>query len=240
MRTHKFAHMREAPPVMKGIRIMANELARAWLGDRRVKDRSKLRFGNAGKRTEAQVKAVQRFMDAVMKSIQPNTVVAFTDGASRGNPGPAGAGAALYEGDIDGDPIKMRVGIGRSTNNKGELMAIAMAIEGAMTKIGNEKLQGREMVILTDSVYSHGIIKHHWRSSSNKGIIKLIRSLMDEISKEHGVKVSTIWIPGHAGLTGNELADQLANEGADLSAADNFSSIGDVLVRGRVDPVFGG
>ena len=53
-------------------------------------------FGKAGQRTDAQAAAARDFVNHKLSLIPPGDAIAFTDGASRGNPGPAGAGATLY------------------------------------------------------------------------------------------------------------------------------------------------
>ena len=54
-----------------------------------------------------------------------------TDGAARGNPGPAGAGAALRDA-ADGSLVsELAVFLGRRTNNYAEWTAVALALEEA-------------------------------------------------------------------------------------------------------------
>lgn len=57
-------------------------------------------------------------------------VVVFTDGASRGNPGPAGAGWAIY---AEGGELVARGGafLGRRTNNEAEYEAVIRALVAA-------------------------------------------------------------------------------------------------------------
>lgn len=60
----------------------------------------------------------------------PTSIIAYTDGASRGNPGPAGAGALLT--DADGAPLaELREHVGRATNNVAEYRALLLALREA-------------------------------------------------------------------------------------------------------------
>ncbi|GAG22638.1 unnamed protein product, partial [marine sediment metagenome] len=68
----------------------------------------------------------------------PDKVIAYIDGGSRGNPGPAAAGFILT------DPAGARlqagaVFLGRATNNTAEYTAIVKALEAAK-RIGAEEL----------------------------------------------------------------------------------------------------
>jgi ribonuclease HI len=55
----------------------------------------------------------------------------FTDGASKGNPGPAGAGWVLI-GEPDSEPVKNYKFLGQATNNEAEYQALILGIEQAL------------------------------------------------------------------------------------------------------------
>jgi probable phosphoglycerate mutase len=58
-------------------------------------------------------------------------ILAYTDGAARGNPGPAGAGAILRDA-ADGTVLaEIAEGLGRATNNVAEWTAVRLALEKA-------------------------------------------------------------------------------------------------------------
>ena len=58
--------------------------------------KSKSEYGSAGTWTSAQEKAARALAQDIITSIDhDNTLVAYTDGTSRGNPGPCGAGAII-------------------------------------------------------------------------------------------------------------------------------------------------
>ena len=73
--------------------------------------------------------------------------------------------------------------------------------------------------VLTDSTVSMGLLKGKSVSRINSEIVLAIRDLRDSLKKE-GIlgSLHIDWIPGHAGVQGNEHADFLANLGADRSA----------------------
>ncbi|MFQ5697604.1 MAG: ribonuclease HI family protein [Myxococcota bacterium] len=57
-------------------------------------------------------------------------VVVYTDGAARGNPGPAGAGAVVF--DLEGERLdEAYLYLGRATNNVAEYRALLLGLERA-------------------------------------------------------------------------------------------------------------
>jgi ribonuclease HI len=129
----------------------------------------------------------------------PRAIHIYTDGASSGNPGPAGIGVVLIFG-----PHKKTISrfIGRATNNIAELTAI---------KAGLEAVKNRDMpvVVYTDSSYALGVLSKGWKARSNSDLVAQIRQLIDDFPRLRFVKVA-----GHAGLPENEEADRLAVAGA--------------------------
>jgi ribonuclease HI len=101
-----------------------------------------------------------------------------------------------------------------TTNNKCELLAVIKALE-----IITEK----NILIYTDSQYvQKGITSwiHHWKRNGYKkpnGDCVLNTDLWKRLDYLYNQKNVTIqYVKGHAGIHGNEMADQLANRGAML------------------------
>lgn len=139
------------------------------------------------------------------------TVVIYTDGACRGNPGPGGWGAVLtYKGVTKeiygGDP--------ETTNNRMELTAVINALE-ALTKPCIVELHSDSKYVLQGiTEWLPNWKKRGWRTA-NKGAVKnedLWRKL-DAARDRH--QVEWRWVKGHSGHDGNERADRLANQGID-------------------------
>ena len=59
-----------------------------------------------------------------------DSIVIYTDGGARGNPGPAGAGIVIYEGEKKISELKQYLGE-RQTNNWAEYEAVAIALTEA-------------------------------------------------------------------------------------------------------------
>ncbi|MEB6678486.1 MULTISPECIES: DNA polymerase III subunit epsilon [Acinetobacter] len=135
-----------------------------------------------------------------------HTITLYVDGACRGNPGLGGWGAYIVNGQQE---HKICGGEDHTTNNRMELTA---AIEGILFCDKQDKL-----VIYTDSKYVkqgitewiHGWKKKNWKDVKNPDLWQKL----DEVCQ--GRDIEWHWVKGHAGHPGNEMADQLANLGAD-------------------------
>jgi ribonuclease HI len=141
-------------------------------------------------------------------------LVAFTDGACSGNPGPGGWGALLQarDGDVVVRERALSGGEAHTTNNRMELIAAISALEALE--------RPASITIVTDSAYVkggvtgwiHGWKRNGWRTADKKPVKNedLWRRL-DAAAQRH--RVSWEWVKGHAGHPENERADALAREG---------------------------
>lgn len=160
-------------------------------------------FGKAGTRTVAQASAARQAAADLVAGFHRSAVLCFTDGACKGNPGPAGAGAVVKL--PDGTVHESHRALGRATNNVGELTAIDLALDILDQQVvaGDARIE-----ILTDSKYAHGLLMLGWRGKANQALIRRIKS---RISDFPNLRVH--WIAGHVGIPENERADALANMG---------------------------
>lgn len=80
----------------------------------------------------------------------PEKLVIYTDGGSRGNPGPAAIGVVFADG--RGHPSK-RYGktLGVKTNNEAEYEAVLFALQKARALFGKEKIRGMDIEVRMDS-----------------------------------------------------------------------------------------
>lgn len=144
------------------------------------------------------------------------TVIAYSDGGCRGNPGPGGW-ACLIIDPATGDALERAGGEDHTTNNKMELTAAIMALRAL-------KRPGTPVVLHSDSLY---VIKaasewipgwkaRGWRRK--EGELKNV-DLLQEIDRLVALhRVRWQWVKGHGGNPGNERVDQLANEAMDRIA----------------------
>jgi ribonuclease HI len=133
--------------------------------------------------------------DRNLQESEVDQVHIYTDGASSGNPGPAGIGILLeYKGQVK----EISKFIGQATNNVAELEAI---------RTGLLELNKKDLpiVVYTDSSYAQGVLTLGWKARKNRGLVDKIRELIGSFKDVKLVKVR-----GHAGHPQNERADQLA------------------------------
>ena len=135
----------------------------------------------------------------------------YTDGACRGNPGPGGWGALLIWGD---ERKEMCGGEPETTNNRMELSAAIFALASLKRSC--------DLTLYTDSKYVmqgmqqwiKGWKAKNWQTAAKKPVknVDLWKALDNEVARHN---VNWVWVKGHDGNEGNEMADQLANRGID-------------------------
>ncbi|MCL4121951.1 UNVERIFIED_CONTAM: hypothetical protein GTU68_055274 [Idotea baltica] len=127
----------------------------------------------------------------------------YTDGASRGNPGPGGYGAIL---EYKGHEKELSAGFRLTTNNRMELLAVIVALE-TLTRDGLDVTVTSDSKYVVDAVekkWLFGWVKRGWKKVKNPDLWK--RFLI--IYKKHNVKM--VWVRGHNEHPQNERCDELA------------------------------
>lgn len=140
-----------------------------------------------------------------------DTVIIYTDGACRGNPGPGGWGVILS---YKGNTKELYGGERETTNNRMELLAVINALE-ALTKPCSVQINSDSKYVLQGiTEWMDSWKKRGWKTASKSPVKNedLWRRL-DAARLPHNVK--WVWVKGHSGDTGNDRADQLANLGID-------------------------
>ncbi len=146
----------------------------------------------------------------------------FTDGSSRGNPGPGGWGSIIS---LNGEIVEIGGRENRTTNNRMELTAVVSALTGLLQ---NKKTDGA--LVFTDSSYVlngstkwiHGWKKNGWVKSDKSDVLnKDLWEKMDFVLENLNVEWNLV--AGHAGIPGNERCDVIATSFADNSPIDLYS-----------------
>jgi ribonuclease HI len=136
-------------------------------------------------------------------------IVIYTDGSSRGNPGPGGYGAILMSGNLRKE---LSQGYRRTTNNRMELRGVIAALEAL-------KKTGLDVTIYTDSQYIVKAIQEGWLNkwmATNFSKGKKNKDLwvrFYDLYKQHKIKFA--WVKGHADNPLNNRCDHLATSAAD-------------------------
>ena len=163
-------------------------------------------FGSAGTRTKEQSAGALAAAADLVASFAPDAVLAFTDGACQGNPGPCGAGAVVRL--PDGRHLERSKALGIGTNNVGELSAVGLALDLLDEADVRPEVQ---VELMTDSKYTNGVLALGWKAKANVELIAALKSRL----KKRPVRIH--WVAGHVGIPENERADELANQGVDES-----------------------
>lgn len=130
-------------------------------------------------------------------------IIIFTDGSSKGNPGPGGYGVILKSGN---HYKELSGGCEDTTNNRMELLAAIVGLEAV-------KRKNAEIVLYSDSSYVVNAVNKGWLFDwEKKGLEKRKNSDLWErflnVYRKHRVKF--VWIRGHSGHPENERCDKLA------------------------------
>ena len=146
-------------------------------------------------------------------------VIIYTDGSSRGNPGPGGYGIVM-EHCKSGYVKEYSKGFKLTTNNRMELLAVTEALK----KLKQTNLK---IIIYTDSKYVVDSIEKKWVfkwekvNFKNKKNVDLWLDFLN-LYKKNSIKFH--WIKGHNDHPQNESCDKLAFNAA--SGENLFSDTG--------------
>ncbi|WP_293000210.1 ribonuclease HI [Nevskia sp.] len=142
-------------------------------------------------------------------------VIAYTDGACRGNPGPGGWGVSLKYG----NHIKeLCGGEAPTTNNRMELMAAISALESLREACAVKLHTDSKYVLQGLTEWLPGWKKRGWKTADKKPVKNQdLWQRLDAAAARH--TIDWCWVKGHSGDPGNERADRLANEGLEKHLA---------------------
>lgn len=144
-----------------------------------------------------------------MNADQDGEVTLFTDGASRGNPGPAGIGLVLESG--DGSVLaEISEPIGVATNNEAEYRAVIRGVARAL------ELRVRRLHLITDSELVARQLTGVYRVRDAR--LQALHSVVQDL-----VKSFDSFRVDHTLRGGNTRADRLASQAAGVAAKANIA-----------------
>jgi ribonuclease HI len=129
--------------------------------------------------------------------MQSNDIVIHTDGACKGNPGPGGWGTVIEQ---NGNQQKLSGSEPQTTNNRMEMTAVIKGLEAVDPLL--------KVLISSDSTYVINTMTKGWKRKANHDLW----DQLDRLVKNRDI--SWLWVRGHNGDRGNELADALATKEA--------------------------
>lgn len=143
------------------------------------------------------------------ESVEP-TVVVYTDGACKGNPGRGGWGVWMVSGAHEKE---MWGGERLTTNNRMELTAVIQALTALKRRCRVAVYTDSEYVRKGITEWISGWKRRGWKTADNKPV-KNAELWVELEAQTLRHDVAWHWVKGHAGDPGNERADALANRGA--------------------------
>ncbi|MDC3957209.1 ribonuclease HI [Polyangium jinanense] len=146
--------------------------------------------------TSEERKAAAKAAHDAAPPLAEGQLVAYADGACTGNPGPAGLGVVVVDGDRR---IEISEYLGNGTNNIAELTAILRAV-------GAVEDTGKPLLVRTDSQYAIGVLQKGWKAKANTDLVAEVKDVL----KRNKTRLE--YVPGHSGVALNERADELARE----------------------------
>jgi ribonuclease HI len=138
----------------------------------------------------------------------------YTDGAAKGNPGPAGWGVIILSGK---DIFEIGGGVGHATNNQMELTAPIEALRYIKKHKFTQSIEffaDSKYVILGITEWIFNWQKNNWRNAAKKPVLN--RELWEELytlTKE--LKPKWTYVKGHNEDKWNERADEIATSFAE-------------------------
>ncbi len=136
-------------------------------------------------------------------------ILLYTDGASRGNPGPGGYGALLIWGH---HRKELSQGYRLTTNNRMELLGVIAGLQAI-------KKNNLPITVYSDSQYIVNSVEKGWLKNWIKTNFKGGKKNADlwkqyyQLAQNFSIKF--VWVKGHADNPYNNLCDELATAAAD-------------------------
>ena len=174
-------------------------------------------------------------------------ITIFTDGSSRGNPGPGGWGSVVVAGTISDPKTAHVIEVGGredlTTNNRMEIKASIEGLEASL------KFHDGQVKVNSDSSYVinsitkwvYGWARKDWITSqkepvSNRDLWEDLMRVSEMVEKQSGTKVLWNYVGGHVGIAGNERCDEIATSFADNDPTLLFSgSFADYSIKNILD-----
>ena len=155
----------------------------------------------------------KKFLEELSK-VPRQALIAFTDGSSLGNPGPSGAGFYLL---TRRTPFSKHLFFSKhtphSTNNKEELRALTEALTFIESKLSNSRIsQPPPVHIFVDNQLAIKATLGLSRPRTNLQLVQGSRRAYARLSRRTRTHIG--WVPGHAKIFYNEVADFMARRGA--------------------------
>jgi ribonuclease HI len=148
--------------------------------------------------------------------------IIFTDGSSRGNPGPGGWGAIIIFSKTSGNVIELGGREEHTTNNRMEILAAINALEKVESNSANILYTDSSYLINGITKWVQGWQKNNWKTKTKDDVLNkdLWQRLINVCENK---TVDFKYVGGHVGVSGNERCDIIATSFADDVKTDLYN-----------------
>ncbi len=141
-------------------------------------------------------------------------ITIYTDGSSKGNPGPGGWGAVMASED---QVVEIGGNESHTTNNRMELVACIRSLEFSIFNFQFSKIQintDSEYVMKGMTLWIHNWQKKGWKTAAKKPVLN--QDLWQALLRvTEGKEIDWKYVAGHSGHDLNERCDEIATAFAD-------------------------
>lgn len=139
-------------------------------------------------------------------------IIMHTDGGSRGNPGPAGAGVFIYN---EKNEIirKAHLFLGVMTNNEAEYQAVVLGLETLKKVFGKDKIKDLPIEVMLDSELVCKQLRGEYQVKEEKLVPLFMKIWNARVADFHNLSFA------HIPREKNSEADKLANLAMDEGGA---------------------
>ena len=170
-------------------------------------------IGNSKNRSRMQAQTARGIFNAFYESLPSDSLIAFTDGSVLGSAcvGKGGYGVVIHR--KDEEPFVCSGFVGRMTDN---VTCEVQGIVEALKMIADRSRSDRSInaaYVLTDCQSAIDILTKQNKAHEKLEFLRVAWKCAS-VLKNSNIDLNLIWIPGHADIFGNELADKAAKSGS--------------------------
>ena len=188
--------------------------------------------GSSSNRTKAQEQLARGAFNSFYEDISPDSLLAFTDGSVLGSAcvGNGGYGVVLHK--KNEDPLIISGSVGRMTDNVNcELRGIIEALKLMVVKCSSDK-SITKIFVFTDCRSAIDILAKQNNAHKRLRELKEVWYSLERL-KALNIDLKLVWIPGHANILGNELADVAAKKGSLIQCdEETFEEVSEQVLFG--------